>query len=76
LVLPAVDDDGFCYAPLVLSDVGVAIPVPSISALQAKTDAPPSGRIEIVVGDVTIRLGGAISAARIAEIVCMIGSRP
>ena len=76
LVLPAVEDDGFCFAPLVLSDVGVAAPVPNTSALPAKTDAPPSGPIEVVVGDVTIRLDGSISAARLAEIVCAIGSRP
>jgi len=76
LVLPAVEDDGFCFAPLVLSDVGFAATVPNISALPAKTDAPPSGPIEVVVGDVTIRLDGSISAARIAEIVCAIGSRP
>jgi len=74
--LPAIEDDGLCFAPLVLSDVGVADPVPSISALPAKTDAPPSGPIESVVGEVTIPSDGTISAARIAEIVCAIGLRP
>ena len=76
LVLPAVADDGFCFAPLVLSDVGVAAPEPSISALPAKTDARLVGPIEIIVGAVTIRLDGTISAARIAEIVCATGPRP
>jgi transposase len=39
------------------------------------TSAPAVG-IEIVVGMVTIRLDGATSAVRLAEIVQAIGSRP
>jgi len=74
LVLPAVEDDSFCFAPIVLSDGGTAAPVPVLSERPIKLDAPISQLIEIVVGDVIIRLDGAISAARVAEIVRAIGS--
>ena len=76
LVLPAVEDDGFGFAPIVLSDVGTAPPVPVLSEPPTKLDAPSSQPIEIVVGAVIIRLDGAASAARVAEIVLAIGARP
>jgi transposase len=74
LVLPAVEDDSFCFAPIVLSDGGTAAPVPVLSERPIKLDAPISQLIEIVVGDVIIRLDGAVSPARVAEIVRAIGS--
>lgn len=74
LVLPAVEDDSFCFAPIVLSDGGTAAPVPVLSERPIKLDAPISQLIEIVVGDVIIRLDGAVSPSRVAEIVRAIGS--
>lgn len=72
LVLPALADDGFCFAPLVLSD-GPADPVPTRPEQLGKSEAPLVGFIEIAVGQLTIRLDGAAPAARIAEIVRAIG---
>jgi transposase len=72
--LPAVEDDSFCFAPIVLSDGGTAAPVPVLSERTLTLDAPLSQLIEIVVGDVIIRLDGAVSSARVAEIVRAIGS--
>lgn len=63
LVLPADEDDGLCFAPIVLPDRGLS------------AEAPVTGAIEIAVGQITIRLDGATAAARIAEIVRAIGSR-
>ena len=68
LVLPAIDDDGFCFAPLVLSD-GHAAPVPAQPERSGQSEAQPLGPIEIAVGQVTIRLDGATTATRVAEIV-------
>ncbi|MGF6862670.1 transposase [Roseovarius sp. MBR-79] len=73
LVLPA-DADGFCFAPIMLSDGGAAAPVPVLSEQPGKSKAPPSASIEIALGQVTIRLDGATTATRIAEIVRAIGS--
>jgi transposase len=75
LVLPAMEDDGFCFAPLVLSD-GNAPPEPERSDRPSEPTAQPLGSIEIVVDQVTIRLDGATAAVRIAEIVRAIGARP
>jgi transposase len=75
LVLPAMEDDGFCFAPLVLSD-GNAPPDPKRSDRPSEPTAQPLGSIEIVVDQVTIRLDGATAAVRIAEIVRAIGTRP
>ena len=75
LVLPTMEDDGFCFAPLVLSE-GNPPPEPARSDRQGKSEAQPSGPIEIAVGQVTIRLDGAATATRIAEIVRAIGARP
>ena len=72
LVLPAIDDDGFCFAPLVLSD-GHAAPVPAQPEQSGQSEAQPLGPIEIAVGPVTIRLDAATTATRIAEIVRAIG---
>jgi transposase len=68
LVLPAMEDDGFCFAPLVLSE-GNAPSLPVRSDQPSKHEAQPLGSIEISVGQVTIRLDGATTATRIAEIV-------
>lgn len=75
LVLPAMEADGFCFAPLVLSD-GNAPPEPVRSDRPSEPTAQPLGSIEIVVDQVTIRLDGATAAVRIAEIVRAIGTRP
>ena len=72
LVLPAMEDDGFCFAPVLLSD-GHAAPAPVRSALPGKSEARPLGSIEIAVGQVTIRLDCTTTATRIAEIVRAIG---
>lgn len=63
LVLPAVENDAFCFAPIVLAeDDGVAA--------ETEGAAPAAiGGIEIVVGPVTIRLDGTTAATRVAEIV-------
>ena len=68
LVLPAIDDDGFYFAPLVLSD-GHAVSVPAQPERLGQSEAQPLGPIEIAVGQVTIRLDGATTATRVAEIV-------
>ena len=68
LVLPALVDDGFCFAPLVLSD-GPAAPVPAHPERSGPSEAQPLGPIEIAVGQLTIRLDGATTATRVAEIV-------
>jgi transposase len=75
LVLPAMEDDGFCFAPLVLSE-GNAPCLPARSDQPGKPEAQPLGSIEISVGQVTIRLDGATTATRIAEIVRAIGPSP
>ena len=73
LVLPALADDCFCFAPLVLSD-GHAVSVPAQPERSDQSEAQPLGFIEIAVGPVTIRLDGATTATRIAEIVRAIGA--
>lgn len=72
LILPALADGGFCFAPLVLSD-GHAAPVPAHPERPCPTEAHPLRPIEIAVGPVIIRLDGATTATRIAEIVLAIG---
>jgi transposase len=72
LVLPVMEDNGFCFAPLVLSH-GHAAPVPACSERPCHSKTQPLGSIEIAVGQVTIRLDGATTATRIAEIVRAIG---
>lgn len=74
LVLLAVEDEAFCFAPLMLSeaDPGAADPAGN----SAVAPSAPAVGIEIVVGMFTIRLDPATSAARLAEIVQAIGSRP
>ena len=73
LVLPAIDDDGSYFAPLVLSD-GHAVSVPAQPERLGQSEAQPLGPIEIAVGQVTIRLDGATTATRVAEIVRAIGA--
>ena len=75
LVLPAMEDDGFCFASLVLSE-GNAPSLPVRSGQPGKSEAQPLGSIEIAVGQVTIRLDGVTTATRIAEIVRAIGPSP
>lgn len=75
LVLPALEDDDFCFAPLVLS----AVSAPSLrvrSGRSGQPEAQPLEPIEIAVGQVTIRLDSATTAIRIAEIVRAIGPSP
>lgn len=76
LVLPAVKDDGFCFAPVVVLDDGVVPPVPTVSGPCDKPEAQLSSPVEIAIGQVTIRLGGDTGSARIAEIVRALGVRP
>ena len=75
LVLPAMEDDGFCFAPLVLSE-GNAPSLRVRSGRSGKSEAQPLGSIEIAVEKVTIRLDCTTTAARIAEIVRAIGPSP
>ncbi|UYP66710.1 transposase [Thalassobacter stenotrophicus] len=68
LVLPAVSDPpGF--APLLLCDKEPSCSPPETAS------APETPSIEIVVGEVSIRLNGNASAAQIAEIVRAVGCR-
>ena len=72
LVLPALADDGFCFAPLVLLDENTG-PVSARPDRSGKSEAQLLGSIEIAVGHVTIRLDCTTPATRIAEIVRAIG---
>ncbi|MGV8952596.1 MAG: hypothetical protein ACOH2M_15940 [Cypionkella sp.] len=72
MALPALADDGFCFAPLVLLD-GNTGPVSARPERSGKSEAQLLGSIEIAVGQVTIRLDGGTSATRIAEIVRAMG---
>ncbi|MCZ0963713.1 hypothetical protein [Paracoccus benzoatiresistens] len=76
MLLPAAEDDGLCFAPIMLSDGGALVPEPALSGQPVKSDTASSGPIEIAVGQVMIRLNGATSAAKIAEIVRAIGPSP
>ncbi|MGO4917160.1 IS66-like element accessory protein TnpA [Pseudogemmobacter sp. W21_MBD1_M6] len=76
LVLPAVEDDSFCFAPVMVSDGGGGAHVPAVAGQPVKPAAPPSASIEIAIGQVTIRLHGETRSDRIAEIVRAIGARP
>lgn len=68
LILPAIENDAFCFAPVVLAeDDGIA------GETEGTSSAPVCG-IEIALGPVTIRLDGATGATRIAEIVRALGS--
>lgn len=75
LVLPAIADDGFSFAPLVLLDENT-VPVPTRPERRCQSEAQPLGTIEITLGQVTIRLDCTTPATRIAEIVRAIGTRP
>ena len=75
LILPA-DADGVCFAPIVLSDGGTAAPVRGLCKPLGKPAVLCPASIDIAVGDVTLRLDGATTAIRIAEIVRAIGERP
>ena len=76
LVLPAVDDDSLCFAPIVVSDGGSGAHVPAVAGQPVKPAAPPSASIEIAIGEITIRLDGETRSDRIAEIVRALGARP
>ena len=75
LVLPAMAADGFCFAPIVLSE-GSVVTVPVLPDRPGMSEAQSMGSIEIAVGQVTIRLDCATTATRIAEIVRAIGPSP
>lgn len=72
LVLPALMDDGFCFAPFVLLDETTGS-VPACPGRPGPSEVRPLGAIEIAVGQVTIRLDCTTPATRIAEIVRAIG---
>jgi transposase len=74
LVLPA-QADGVCFAPIVLSDGGAVVPDAYFSGQPSKPEVLRPASIDIAVGDVTLRLDGATTAIRIAEIVRAIGER-
>ena len=74
LVLPAVEDDSFCFEPVMVSDGGGGAHVPAVAGQPVKPAAPPSASIEIAIGQVTIRLDGDMRCDRIAEIVRAIGA--
>lgn len=76
LVLPAVEDDSFCFAPMVVSDGGGGADVPAVAGQITKPDGLSGKLIEIALGRVTIRVDGTTSSDRIAEIVRAIGARP
>jgi transposase len=72
LVLPALADGGFCFAPLLVLDENMG-PVSASPERSGKSEAQLFGTIEIALGQVTIRLDGATTATRVAEIVRAIG---
>ena len=72
LILPA-QADGVCFAPIVLSDGGVVVRLPGLCKPLGKPEVLRPASIDIAVGDVTLRLDGATTAIRIAEIVRAIG---
>ena len=76
LVLPAVEDDSFCFAPIVVSDGGGGADVPAVVGQPTKPDGLSCKPIEIAIGRVTIRVDSTTSSDRIAEIVRAIGARP
>lgn len=76
LVLPAVEDDSFCFAPIVVSDGGGGADVPAVAAPPTKPYGLSCKPIEIEIGQVTIRLDGTTSSDRIAEIVQALGAWP
>ncbi|PTE14220.1 IS66-like element accessory protein TnpA [Phaeovulum veldkampii] len=76
LVLPAVEEDDFCFAPIVVSDGVGGADVPAVAGQPTKSDGLSCKPIEIEIGQVTIRLDGTTSSDRIAEIVRAIGARP
>jgi transposase len=70
LVLPVVEDDSHCFAPVVMLDGGGGAHVPAVAGQRVK----PAASIEIAIGQVTIRLDGDTRCDRIAEIVRAIGA--
>ena len=74
LILPA-DVDGVCFAPIVLWGGGAAAGLPGLCEPLGKLKVLRPASIDIAVGDVTLRLDGATTAIRIAEIVRAIGER-
>ena len=75
LVLPAVEDDSFCFAPVIVSEGSGGAHAPAVAEEPATPAAPPSAPIEIAMGQVTIRLDAETRSDRIAEIVRAIGAR-
>jgi transposase len=64
LVLPVLEEEA-AFAPLVVFEDPPSAPVPDV--------APSTQPIEIAAGDLLIKLDGATSAARVAEIVRALG---
>jgi len=76
LILPSVEDDSHYFAPIVVSDGVCSANVPAVAGQSGKSDVPSCKPIAIEIGQVTLRLDGASSSERIAEIVRAIGTRP
>lgn len=76
LVLPSVEDDSFCFAPIVVSYSVGGADAPAVAGQPTKSDGLSCEPIEIEIGQLTIRLDGTTSSGRIAEIVRAIGARP
>lgn len=76
LVLPTVEDDSFCFAPIIVSDGGGGADVPAVAGQPTKPDELSCKPIEIAIARVTIRVDGTTSSDGIAEIVRAIGARP
>lgn len=69
LALPEdpVAEDGFGFAALVVAEEPT--PTPKMDS------AAPASAVEIVAGEITVRLDGATPAARIAEIAAALGAQ-
>jgi len=72
--LPSVEDDSFCFAPVVMSDGVGGADVPTVAGQPTKSDGLSCKPIEIEIGQVTIRLDGTTSSDQIAEIVRALGA--
>ncbi|WP_227420102.1 hypothetical protein [Roseitranquillus sediminis] len=64
-----VAEDGFGFAALVVAEEPTPTPTPRIES------TAPAQAVEIVAGEITVRLDGATPAVRIAEIAAALGAR-
>lgn len=76
LVLPAVKNDSFSFAPIVVPGGAGGADVPGVAGQLKKHDWLSCKPIEIAIGRVIIRGDGTTSSDRIAEIVRAIVARP